>query len=230
MTLRRRLYFAAGVLLVIVSLLGVLLLRSVETTGVDQIDQQLRTALPVVISLDHPSRAARPATAVSVASPRQQQSHQRVLCGHDLKEPSNRALQPAQWGWGVSTSPECRHRGGQQGRQNLDSRVSFRVWAVASGAHLISERASRAHRGGVAGSSRRHGQPLAPGRHSGGPHCPRGSHRRRSLGRAIGFAAHRRCDRGGRRNCGWGQDAPSRRARRWDRSGAPSPGLQPHAR
>jgi len=56
MTLRRRLYFAAGVLVAIVSLLGVLLLRSVETTGVDQIDQQLRTALPVVISLDHPSR------------------------------------------------------------------------------------------------------------------------------------------------------------------------------
>ena len=56
MTLRRRLYFAAGILVAIVSLLGVLLLRSVETTGVDQIDQQLRTALPVVISLDPPSK------------------------------------------------------------------------------------------------------------------------------------------------------------------------------
>jgi two-component system OmpR family sensor kinase len=56
MTLRRRLYFAAGILVAIVSLLGVLLLRSVETTGVEQIDQQLRTALPVVISLDPPSK------------------------------------------------------------------------------------------------------------------------------------------------------------------------------
>jgi two-component system OmpR family sensor kinase len=38
----------------------VLLVRSVETTAVEQIDQQLRTALPVVISLDHPSGPPSP--------------------------------------------------------------------------------------------------------------------------------------------------------------------------
>ena len=57
MTLRIRLYIVASVLLFVVILLGVLLIQSVEHSEFEQIDQQLRTALPVVGTVnDHPSR------------------------------------------------------------------------------------------------------------------------------------------------------------------------------
>ena len=52
MTLRWRLYIAAGILLSVVGLLGVLLVRSVEHSELEQIDQQLKTAAPVVGSFD----------------------------------------------------------------------------------------------------------------------------------------------------------------------------------
>ncbi len=55
MTLRLRLYIAAAVLLSVVALLGVLLVRSVERSELQQIDQQLKTAAPVVGTFDRPS-------------------------------------------------------------------------------------------------------------------------------------------------------------------------------
>jgi len=51
-TLRRRLYIAAVVLLVAVVLLGVLLIRTVEAAEFQQLDQQLESAFPVVGSID----------------------------------------------------------------------------------------------------------------------------------------------------------------------------------
>lgn len=60
MTLRLRLYIAAAVLLSVVSLLGVLLVRSVEHSELQQIDQQLKTAAPVVGIFDRPSARKAP--------------------------------------------------------------------------------------------------------------------------------------------------------------------------
>jgi two-component system OmpR family sensor kinase len=53
--LRNRLYVAAGSLLLAVSLLGIFLLRSVEHSEFQQIDQQLTSALPVVGAISKPS-------------------------------------------------------------------------------------------------------------------------------------------------------------------------------
>ena len=71
MTLRTRLYIAASVLLLVVMLLGVLLIQSVEHSEFEQIDQQLRTALPVVGAVNRhpstplvvPSKGSRPPTS-----------------------------------------------------------------------------------------------------------------------------------------------------------------------
>lgn len=60
MTLRLRLYIAAAVLLSVVALLGVLLVRSVERSELQQIDQQLKTAAPVVGVFDRPSAGKAP--------------------------------------------------------------------------------------------------------------------------------------------------------------------------
>src|SRR5665213_1586973 len=60
MTLRLRLYIAAAVLLSVVALLGVLLVRSVERSELQQIDQQLKTAAPVVGTFDRPSADQAP--------------------------------------------------------------------------------------------------------------------------------------------------------------------------
>ncbi|HZM57636.1 MAG TPA: HAMP domain-containing sensor histidine kinase [Acidimicrobiales bacterium] len=60
MTLRLRLYIAAAVLLSVVALLGVLLVRSVEHSELQQIDQQLKTAAPVVGVFDRPSAGQAP--------------------------------------------------------------------------------------------------------------------------------------------------------------------------
>ena len=70
MTLRVRLYIAASVLLLVVVVLGVLLVQSVEQSEFEQIDQQLRTALPVVGAVNHhpatplviPSKSSQPPT------------------------------------------------------------------------------------------------------------------------------------------------------------------------
>jgi len=59
-TLRLRLYIAAAVLLSVVALLGVLLVRSVERSELQQIDQQLKTAAPVVGTFDRPSAGQAP--------------------------------------------------------------------------------------------------------------------------------------------------------------------------
>jgi len=59
-TLRLRLYIAAAVLLSVVALLGVLLVRSVERSELQQIDQQLKTAAPVVGTFDRPSADRAP--------------------------------------------------------------------------------------------------------------------------------------------------------------------------
>lgn len=55
MKLRIRLYVAAGSLLLAVSLLGVFLVRSVEHSEFQQIDQQLTSALPAVGAISKPS-------------------------------------------------------------------------------------------------------------------------------------------------------------------------------
>src|SRR5664280_2649935 len=55
MTLRLRLYIAAAALLSVVALLGVLLVHSVEHSEFQQIDQQLKTAAPVVGAFDRPT-------------------------------------------------------------------------------------------------------------------------------------------------------------------------------
>ncbi len=60
MTLRLRLYIAAAVLLSVVALLGMLLVRSVEHSELQQIDQQLKTAAPVVGAFDRPSAGQAP--------------------------------------------------------------------------------------------------------------------------------------------------------------------------
>ena len=60
MTLRLRLYIAAAILLSVVALLGVLLVRSVEHSEFEQIDQQLKTAAPVVGLFDRPSDGQAP--------------------------------------------------------------------------------------------------------------------------------------------------------------------------
>jgi two-component system OmpR family sensor kinase len=60
MTLRLRLYIAAAVLLSVVALLGVLLIQSVEHSELQQIDQQLKTAAPVVGAFDRPSAGQAP--------------------------------------------------------------------------------------------------------------------------------------------------------------------------
>ena len=60
MTLRLRLYIAAAILLSVVGLLGGLLVRSVEHSELQQIDQQLRTAVPVVGSFDRPMNNQSP--------------------------------------------------------------------------------------------------------------------------------------------------------------------------
>ncbi len=57
MKLRIRLYVAAGSLLLAVSLLGLFLVRSVEHSEFQQIDQQLTSALPVVGAISKPSTA-----------------------------------------------------------------------------------------------------------------------------------------------------------------------------
>lgn len=62
MTLRIRLYIAAAILLAVVSVLGVLLVRSVENSGFQQIDQQLKTAIPVVGSIGRPPVSSPPRT------------------------------------------------------------------------------------------------------------------------------------------------------------------------
>ena len=64
MTLRLRLYIAAAVLLSVVALLGVLLVRSVERSELQQIDQQLKTAAPVVGTFDRPSADQAPNSAL----------------------------------------------------------------------------------------------------------------------------------------------------------------------
>jgi two-component system, OmpR family, sensor kinase len=58
-TLRLRLYLAAGILMVVVAVLGLLLVRFVQASEIQQIDAQLRTALPVVGSLNHPPDSRR---------------------------------------------------------------------------------------------------------------------------------------------------------------------------
>ncbi|HEY5303934.1 MAG TPA: HAMP domain-containing sensor histidine kinase [Acidimicrobiales bacterium] len=55
MNLRIRLYVAAGSLILAVSLLGLFLVRSVEHSEFQQIDQQLTSALPVVGAISKPS-------------------------------------------------------------------------------------------------------------------------------------------------------------------------------
>ena len=60
MTLRLRLYIAAAILLSVVVLLGVLLVGSVEQSELQQIDQQLRTAVPVVGTFDRPTSSQSP--------------------------------------------------------------------------------------------------------------------------------------------------------------------------
>lgn len=60
MTLRLRLYIAAAVMVSVVALLGVLLVRSVEQSELQQIDQQLKTAAPVVGVFDRPSAGNAP--------------------------------------------------------------------------------------------------------------------------------------------------------------------------
>jgi two-component system, OmpR family, sensor kinase len=52
-TLRLRLYIAAAVLLAVLSVLGVLLLRAIETSEFQQIDQQLQSAVPAVGVFGH---------------------------------------------------------------------------------------------------------------------------------------------------------------------------------
>jgi len=62
MTLRLRLYIAAAALLSVVALLGVLLVHSVEHSEFQQIDQQLKTAAPVVGAFDRPPADQTPNT------------------------------------------------------------------------------------------------------------------------------------------------------------------------
>ena len=64
MTLRWRLYIAAAILLSVVGLLGVLLVRSVEHSELEQIDQQLKTAAPVVGVFDRPAAGQAPGTSL----------------------------------------------------------------------------------------------------------------------------------------------------------------------
>ena len=48
MTLRLRLYVAAGLLLFVFGILGFLLVRTVEGSEIQQVDQQLKSALPII--------------------------------------------------------------------------------------------------------------------------------------------------------------------------------------
>ena len=73
MTLRLRLYIAAAILLSVVGLLGGLLVRSVEHSELQQIDQQLRTAVPVVGSFDRPTNNQSP-TVTPIRLPASSQS------------------------------------------------------------------------------------------------------------------------------------------------------------
>jgi two-component system OmpR family sensor kinase len=60
MTLRLRLYIAAAALLSVVALLGVLLVQSVNQSEFQQIDQQLKTAVPVVGAFNRPLTGQAP--------------------------------------------------------------------------------------------------------------------------------------------------------------------------
>jgi two-component system OmpR family sensor kinase len=51
MTLRRRLYVVAAALLTVLTVAGVLLIRSVESTQIAQVDQQIGSAYPLVVSI-----------------------------------------------------------------------------------------------------------------------------------------------------------------------------------
>jgi two-component system OmpR family sensor kinase len=73
MTLRLRLYIAAAILLSVVALLGVLLVRSVEHSEFQQIDQQLKTAAPVVGAFDRPLADQAP-NATPIRPPTSSQS------------------------------------------------------------------------------------------------------------------------------------------------------------
>ena len=76
MTLRLRLYIAAAVLLSVVGLLGVLLVRSVEHSELQQIDQQLKTAAPVVGAFDRRSADQAPRCHADPATHRDPESRE----------------------------------------------------------------------------------------------------------------------------------------------------------
>ena len=230
MTLRRRLYFAAGILVAIVSLLGLLLLRSVETTGVDQIDQQLRTALPVVISLDPPSKPpGLPQPSLSHVPDNNSRisafyvamiskGHRTVLFnplnggGASPQVPGVATIVGSKV---IKISTVGSLSGSAQWRAVLISSPSqHRELVVAASLAQVDATANRLRLAVIVAGL---------------------------VALAVLIAAAVWVVRLGLRPiadvteaadaiCRRGQDAPSRRARRRDRSGAPSPGLQPHAR